>query len=122
MSEPPLSTPPVNPGETLCIKPWTKTKSLTFNRLSIFLGGIQNVLKIVDRNLIIPDVPHSIVKEGVALSLNLYAIRYLSDNVKATCRTLHPDLKEVKAWVMAQRFLFLKKQAAENTCWPNSHL
>ena len=50
----------------------------------------------------------------VALSLNLYAIRYLSDNVKASCRTLHPDLKEVEVGDMAQRLLFLKKEAAKS--------
>ena len=52
--------------------------------------------------------------EAVALSLNPYVNRYLSDNVKASCRTLHPDLKEVEVWEMAQRLLFLKNEAAEN--------
>ena len=43
MAKPPFSAPPVlvNLEETLCIKQWTKTKSLTFNRLQIFLGGGQ---------------------------------------------------------------------------------
>ena len=68
----------------------------------------------MDENLIILDVPPHITKEAVALSLILYAIRYLSDNVKAACRTLHPDLKETEDWVMAQRLMFLKKQAAES--------
>ena len=27
---------------------------------------------------------------------------------------MHPELREAEVWVMAQRLLFLKKQAAEN--------
>ena len=50
----------------------------------------------------------------VAWSLLLYSIKYLSDTVKASCRTLHHDLKDVEVWVMAQRLLFLKKEAAKN--------
>ena len=43
MAKFPSTTPPVfvNLEETLCIKQWSKTKSLTFNRLDIFLGGGQ---------------------------------------------------------------------------------
>ena len=47
----------------------------------------------MDENLIILDVLPHIAKEAVGLSLILYTIKYLSDNVKAACRTLHPDLK-----------------------------
>ena len=79
-----------------------------------FQGGVKNVLKVVDENCVIPDISSAKAKEAVALSLNLYAIRYLSDNVKASCRTLHPDLKDIEVWEMAQRLLFLKKEAAEN--------
>ena len=68
----------------------------------------------MDENLIIPNVSSTKAKEVVALSLNLYAHRYLTDNVKASCWTLHPDLKEVEVWEMAQRLLFLKEKAAEN--------
>ena len=102
-----------NPEETLCVKQWSKTKTLTLQRLDIFPGGVKNVLKIVDTNLLIPDVPTHKAKEGVALSCLLYAERYLSANVQATCRTLHPDLKDAEVWVMAQRLLFLKNEAAE---------
>ena len=117
MLSPPSSDTPVtcNPEEMLCIKQWSKTKSLTLNRLEgFFPGGVKNVLKIVDKNCIIPNVSSAKAKESVALSLNLYAYRYLSDNVKASCRTLHPDLKEVEVWEMAQRLLFLKKEAEGN--------
>ena len=50
----------------------------------------------------------------MAFSLTLYSIKYLSANVQAACRTLHPDLKETEDWVMAQRFMFLKKLAEES--------
>ena len=56
----------------------------------------------MDENLIIPNVSSAKAKEAVALSLNLYAHRYLTDNVKASCRTLHPDLKDIEVWEMAQ--------------------
>ena len=34
--------------------------------------------------------------------------------MQAACRTLHPDLKDMEVWVMAQRLLFLKKQAVKH--------
>ena len=117
MCMPPPSDTPVmqDPGETLCIKQWGKCKSLTYNCLDeIWPGVVKNVLKIFDPNCILPDVSTAKVKGAVALSLLLYAIKYLSDMVKASCRTLHPDLKDVEVWVMAQRLLFLKKEAGKN--------
>ena len=116
MSTPSPSASPVSvdPEETLCIKQWYKTKSLTISRLDIFTEGVKNVLKIVDENILIPYVSIHKAKEAVTLSLNLYAERYLTANVQATCRTLHPDWKDMEVWVMAQRLLFLKKESAES--------
>ena len=92
-----------DPGETLCIKQWGKCKSLTYNHLEeIWPGGVNNVLKIVNPNCILPDVSTAKAKEAVALSLLLYAIKYLLDTVKASFRTLHPDLKDIEVWVMTQ--------------------
>ena len=96
MCTPPLADPPKtrNPNEILCIKQWSKCKTLTYNRLNeIWPGGVKNVLKIVDPNCILPDIPTAMAKEVVALSLSLYSIRYLSENVQAACKTLHSDLK-----------------------------
>merc|ERR1711864_66927 len=104
MCMPPYSDAPVSwdPGETLCIKQWSKCKSLTYNRLNeIWPGGVTNVLKVVDPNCVLPDVSTALAKEAVALSLLLYSIKYLSVTVKAACRTLHPELREAEVWVMA---------------------
>ena len=86
-----------DPEESLCVKQWSKCKTLTINRLEgFFPGGVKNVLEIVDRNCLILDILSHKAKEVVALSLNLYSIRSLSENVKAAMRTLHPDLKDVE--------------------------
>ena len=103
------------PGKALITK-WGNNSKLNPVVLSQFPHwGLEGVLLIVDLNLTIPSFDTSQSKEGVLITMILYAHFVLESKYEELFRSYHPALKEVGIAQLARRLGWLRTQAAKNT-------
>ena len=103
------------PGKALVTK-WGQNSKLNPVTLSQFpRWGLEGVLEIVDPNLTIPSYDTNQSKEGVLITLILYAHFVLDNKYEDQFRSYHPALKEVGIAQLARRLGWLRTQAAKNT-------
>ena len=100
--------PSIDPATALVTKLWKNGNELGEPQLSQFpKGGTEGLLKIIDLNLTIPTFSTSLSKEGIAISLILYADFFLEDRWETVFRNLNSQLKRKSLPVMARRLEYL---------------
>ena len=104
------------PGTALITTSWKVNNKLNAAKLSQFpQGGLEGVFKIVDPNLTIPSFDNGSSKEGVVITLILYAHLFLKSKWETLFRGYHGQLKEIGIARLARRLNYLRESASTNS-------
>ena len=88
--------PSISPATALVTRKWANGNELGEPQLSQFPdGGTEGLLKITDPNLTIPSFNISLSKEGVAITMILYAGFFLEKRWETKFRDIHSQLKRM---------------------------
>ena len=96
----------IQPETALVTTRWKDQNSLGVAQLSQFpKGGLEGLFDILDLNLTLPSFANSCSKEGIAISLILYAHYFLVGRWETLFRSFHSQLKKKSVLTLARRLV-----------------